>query len=406
MRGVLTRIRLPALGLVVAVVLSACPSQPSDQHSSAGLVLGQVAPQTGLLVFQGQPQFAAVRLALQQINAAGGVLGKPAQLVVQPDVASAAQAKAAAEALAGAGHADAVIGAPTGGTASFDRALQGSGVVQCLPESYAPLAVQGGGGPQTFRTAPADQSVAPVLAAQLLAGGARNVAVVYRRDPYGQMLDPLVVAAIGHAGGTVTANVAFAPGSLDVQQTVQQLVARKPDAVALLTFGDGAPIVQGLLQAGIKPQQLVGGPGTFLPTFASLVDPKNPHVIDGMTVIGPGGDSSFDALLSPTTRGFLADGAQAYDCAIVIALAAEQARSVDPRRFVSHMAEVTQGKHACASFVACGDLLVQGNSIHYDGASGPLQFDRSGDATVARYAIARFMNGVFTQVSSTDVPAS
>ena len=41
------------------------------------MTIGSLLPQTGILAFLGPPEFAGVDLAVQEINAAGGVLGQP-----------------------------------------------------------------------------------------------------------------------------------------------------------------------------------------------------------------------------------------------------------------------------------------------------------------------------------------
>ncbi len=59
--------------------------RPVDVVRSAGatdvadgtLTIGTLLPQTGSLAFLGPPEFAGVDLAIKEINAAGGVLGKP-----------------------------------------------------------------------------------------------------------------------------------------------------------------------------------------------------------------------------------------------------------------------------------------------------------------------------------------
>ena len=47
-----------------------------EGESDGQLHIGTVLPQTGNLAFLGPPEFAAVELAVNDINAAGGVLGK------------------------------------------------------------------------------------------------------------------------------------------------------------------------------------------------------------------------------------------------------------------------------------------------------------------------------------------
>ncbi|MGI8613479.1 MAG: ABC transporter substrate-binding protein, partial [Nocardioidaceae bacterium] len=60
-------------------------SSPSSSATTSGnvpagdgtLTVGSLLPQTGDLAFLGPPEFAGVDLAVKDINAAGGVLGKP-----------------------------------------------------------------------------------------------------------------------------------------------------------------------------------------------------------------------------------------------------------------------------------------------------------------------------------------
>src|SRR5262245_25565272 len=85
--------RLAAVCAAAALVLTACgddgdngddnndsgdsPSSSAPEKSGDGeLVLGQLLPTTGDLAFLGPPEISGVELAVQDINAAGGVLGK------------------------------------------------------------------------------------------------------------------------------------------------------------------------------------------------------------------------------------------------------------------------------------------------------------------------------------------
>ncbi len=53
---------------------------PAATNTADGvLTIGTLLPQTGTLAFLGPPEFAGVDLAVQEINAAGGVLGKPVE---------------------------------------------------------------------------------------------------------------------------------------------------------------------------------------------------------------------------------------------------------------------------------------------------------------------------------------
>src|SRR5690242_19193531 len=52
-------------------------AKASGQPSTAPLKIGTLLPETGSLSFLGPPEFAAVDVAIKEINAAGGVLGNP-----------------------------------------------------------------------------------------------------------------------------------------------------------------------------------------------------------------------------------------------------------------------------------------------------------------------------------------
>ena len=82
--------------------------------------------------------------------------------------------------------------------------------------------------------------------------------------------------------------------------------------------------------------------------------------------------------------------AQAYDCAVVIALAAEEAHSNAPTAFVSHMNDVTEGGTACTSYAQCEQLIDAGTNINYNGASGPLDFSKVGEPSVGTYDVWKF----------------
>src|SRR5690349_20294031 len=84
--------RIGASLAAAALVLTACgggeeepTATPTDDESSSSseapagdgvLTIGNLLPQTGDLAFLGPPEFAGVKLAVEEMNAAGGVLGE------------------------------------------------------------------------------------------------------------------------------------------------------------------------------------------------------------------------------------------------------------------------------------------------------------------------------------------
>src|SRR4051812_19110994 len=93
MARVLPAARVLAVAAAAGLVLAACGSKDTNgaapiqqpttrtQVGDGVLKIGTLLPQTGSLVILGPPQAAGVKLALKDINAAGGVLGKNVEVV-------------------------------------------------------------------------------------------------------------------------------------------------------------------------------------------------------------------------------------------------------------------------------------------------------------------------------------
>jgi branched-chain amino acid transport system substrate-binding protein len=58
-----------------------------------------------------------------------------------------------------------------------------------------------------------------------------------------------------------------------------------------------------------------------------------------------------------------------YDCTILTALAAEKAKSDDPAKMKEAFADNTRGKNKCTTYAECKQLLDDGKTIQYQGAS-------------------------------------
>lgn len=71
------------VALALSLVVAACAGKPSSTSTSTPVVLGMLAPLTGSGARFGQSQRDAVQLAIDEVNAAGGVAGRPVSLVIE-----------------------------------------------------------------------------------------------------------------------------------------------------------------------------------------------------------------------------------------------------------------------------------------------------------------------------------
>jgi branched-chain amino acid transport system substrate-binding protein len=370
---------------------SAAPAVDGD----GVLKFGYVLPETGQLAFLGPPQIQSLKFAIQTINEAGGVLGKPIPAVVSGDEAGQeAVAAQSADRVLAAG-VDAIIGAAASGMSlSFIDRVTGAGVVQCSGSNTAPTFTDYDDGGFYFRTAPSDALQGPVLAKVVRDDGKDRVALVARADDYGRGLLESTKKALEDGGATVAVAETYDPKATNFDQAVQKVKNAKPDAVVVISFEEGAQILQGLIEGGFGPEQIgvYGADGLRSEELPSLVAPGKPGRLAGMKGTAPA--SAANEQYVKQLKAFAPElkelqfAPQVYDCVTTIALAAEKAESDDPGTFAKEIVGITKGGEKCNTFADCKKLLAAGKDIDYDGVSGPLDFTDAGEpgqATIEVY---------------------
>ncbi|CAN5798829.1 hypothetical protein BH24ACT3_BH24ACT3_06490 [soil metagenome] len=406
-------LRLLAVFMAFGLLAAACGDDDDDDvaddvdddaPAGDGLVMGRVMPESGPLGFLGPPQIEGVNLAIEDINDAGGVLGEDVTLLEGDEGADAAAARENVTRLINEG-AQVILGAAgSGSSQEFIGQLSDQEIPQCSASNTSTSFTDQENADFYFRTVPGDNAVAPIIANTVAEDGAANVAIVARADDYGQALAPLVQSELTNIGVTAEDPILYDPEAASFDTEVSQITGADPDAVVLIAFDEGGQIVQGLLEGGITPDQIYGADGVFGPAFKEQVDPDDPNVIDGMKVIGAAGGEEFNERLSEEVdEGNLIYGGQAYDCAIIMALAAEAAGSTDGQDIIDASSDVTRGGTKCETFEECKALLEEGEDIDYDGASGTIELDDVGDPTTARYAVGQFVDGAIEIIDSQDV---
>ena len=350
--------------------------------ADAVLTIGQLAPLTGPIAIISNSFTVPVKLAVDEINLSGGVNGKPVGVVVADDGSESATARAAVTSLVDTSHADAVIG-PSTSQAALDlitRPTEHRAVICSGSNSYGPISNVARRDGYYFRTAPPDRLQAGALAKLLIADGRTRPVVIAARDDYGLPFGTETVRRLvaGHVSGGRL--ISLRAGDAGASRAVTEALARQPDAVVLIGFPDGmAPVLRALIAQGKGPTQIpiYGSDGLQNAELGALVDPASPAVVANLKGTTPAGapagiDHPFNArLFAAGIEAFFS--ASTYDCVILIALAAEGARSDDPRAIRDHFAKNLTGKTVCTTYLACKDALHGGKAIHYHGASSTFQ---------------------------------
>lgn len=425
-------LRLASLGVVGALIVGACSNDDSKGTTETtgaaattteaeattttaagltgdGLAVGVLAPSPGLLATLFQAQSRGIDAAASDIAEGGGVLGGPLNTnqidtpLGSTELATASQAvDAGARVLIGpAGSASAVELLPE---------LQRLNTVACTASATLPGLTYGQTQPALFRTAVPDDVMVAYLAQKIIErrddqapGTAWKVAIVARSDDYGLSVGN-GLASVLQAGGLTPSVVGYNSRRVTFEETAAQVAAIGADVTILISFEEGANLLMSLLSAGIDPTTMVGLDGFFAPRIGTMAGGSNPASVDGFTVLGTTGDRAFlERLIADDSNGQVAYAAQAYDCAIVLALAAEQVESARSATLALAIQDVTAGGVNCTTYSDCHAKLAANEDIDYDGPSGRLAIDEHGDPTSVRFTTGRIQGGKLVEINSTDI---
>lgn len=400
-------LRIAAIGSTAALLLAACGGGSGDgkedepkvpvAKANGTLTIGSLLPETGSLSFLGPPEFAGVDLAVKDINAAGGVLGRNVEHVkADSGDTDSGIAPAETDKLLKA-KADVIVGAASSGVSFtvIDK-IMSAGVVQISPANTSTdfdLKAPYDKPDLYFRTAPSDILQGKVLANLLIEDGRQNVAILARQDAYGETLARQTKKNLEAAGSTVSTLQFYGEKAQSFDAQVSKVAASKPDAIALIAFDETVSIIPQLIQSGVGPKTT---PMYFVDGNTANYGKGDSKTLPDGTLVGvkgtiPGALASddFKARLA-TINDSLKDysyAAEAYDAVVIASLAALEAKSDAGTDIAKHMIDVTEGGTKCEDFKACAALVADGADIDYDGISGPVELGKTGSPTAASIGI-------------------
>ncbi len=360
----------------------------ADASGDGTLRIGLILDNTGQQSFLNAPQLAAAKLAVQEINAAGGHKGKPVELLPESiGVDTAAQAKRLV-----AAKADVVIG-PTDSSRAPEAidVLARAKVAVISPANTAPGLSKYKSGGYYFRTAAADTVQASILVKLAKDGGAKTLAVVHEEGSYGKEVAAAVSAAAKAAGLGTSVDAEFRAGQ--AQPAAAAAKAAAPDAVVLVARDGAQGAVAELNNAGLAGKKLIlsnGAVNQYGPGVGS-------KALDGARGVLPGmfPSTQFQARLVAVDPGLkdMTFAAETYDAVNLAAIAAAAAQDDAGTSIASKLVSVSGGAGgggeaaACRSYQECTAALTAGKRPDYDGQSGPVNFDSNGDVTAAAYMV-------------------
>jgi branched-chain amino acid transport system substrate-binding protein len=374
-----------ALASVLAVVVaaaSACGGSGSKNSSttSAGgtYTIGLDTAQTGYLAPYDQPALKGLRLAVNEINARGGIAGKyKIKLLVRDMRTDTGQAVIVAKELVGTDHVKLLItpcdADPSIAAGQIAQKAKVPAISFCASTPTLPPSV----GNYMFTNFPGDNAEATVSAQYALKHGYRKVFLLTSPDTaYTSKLPEYFAVVFRRGGGTMVGHDTYKLGQQDFGPTIDKIKATnpKPDVIMSSAYEPEFPAFIKQLRAAGVTTPMIESDGIDTPTLTKLGS-----VVNGIVFTTAGFPAPGSALAQFNNKYKNAYGAApdtvfaaiGYDLGLVIEAAVKKAGSIDP----------TEVRNALASLE---DVQGVTGRITYTGTDG---------VPIRQVALVRVVNG-------------
>lgn len=352
---------------------------------------------------------ASVQLAVEEVNAQGGILGGRTLRTVVVDTQGNEQgAVDGARKLVSVERVPIVVGPLLSGTVipAASSVTIPAGIPLIAPSATSPALTTMKKNDLLFRVVPSDTYEGRVLARLALDKGFKRVALAYSNNDYGVGIAEVFRREFVAGGGTLTADQIHETKKPSYRAELATLAAGKPQALVLIAYaGDsGLTIVKQALEnnffdtfigtESIRDNVMIQQLGAENLQHFIGTAPTSPTDTDAHKKF----DDAFTKANPNMVNRIFAE--QVYDSTFMAALAIQQAGSLQPLAIRDGLRAIA-GPDGVAieptEWRQAVDALKAGKKIAYNGASGPHVFDANGDVTgyIGEWAVK---DGKFAEV--------
>jgi len=341
----------------------------------ADIVIATAGPMTGQYASFGAQMKAGAEMAVEEINAAGGVLGEQLKLEIGDDACDPKQAVAVANQFAGLGVQLVAGHFCSGSSIPASAVYAEEGIVMISPASTNPVFTDDRPGPGVFRMCGRDDQQGDV-AGQFLVDNFpdKKVAFIHDKTAYGQGLADATKAAYEKAGGTSALYEAYTAGEKDYTALVSKL---KAEGVGVLYVG-GYHTEAGLIVRQMREQ----GMDTVLVSGDALVTDEY------WAITGEAGEG--------TLMTFSPDPRKNPDAAPLVEKF--RAKGIEPEGYVLYTYAAVQAWADAVKAAGSTDfdaVVTALNEGTFKTVLGESTFDEKGDVTLPGYVFYEWKNGTY-----------
>ncbi|MBE9482349.1 MAG: ABC transporter substrate-binding protein [Chloroflexi bacterium] len=365
--------------LLVVVVLSllipaaACAPEPEPEPEPETIKIGCVLELTGPLAHMGEMMLDGAKMAVEEINAAGGVLGKQLELLAEDGATDAAIGFDRVKKLVEIDGVQAIIGPMITPTSELSMPYAKVHQIPLITMSATGVQLSEVEGTEWyFRTCLRDDAQALVLADFVLDAGYTKLATMVLDNTYGIGLETAIIDGLEAKEwqGEHVATIHYDMTKKDYRTELGVIRDSDPDVVLAVTYGDDGIIVfKQALEMGLDEIAWLGCDGNY--GSALFAEPSSAEFMEKAIVAGTrtvGLGTLYEQFVSNYTDKFGAAPETycdtTYDAVWAIAKAIEAAGVYDGEAIKAALIE-----------------------LEFDGVTGPIAFNELGDRTAGAFEI-------------------
>ncbi|PZA07545.1 ABC transporter substrate-binding protein [Meiothermus sp. Pnk-1] len=353
--------------------------------------IGALTPLTGAGSPYGPGMLAAIKLAVEEINQAGGVLGKKVVVISEDDQTDPEAAVRAAKKLIEVNRVSAIIGTWSSGvTMAVLPLTTKAGIIEMNTSGAPEISKIGKETGLVYRTQASNTLFGVVFSKVALKEGFKRAATMAFNNPSGLGNTQEFAKNFVAAGGVITASVVYEGGRTTYRSELEKALSSKPEVIVMGSYLPDTTII-------LKEWYQLNEPMHFIaPAWAvndRLIKSVGAEVAEGVYAVdavpnfGSKSYARFAEAYQKATGQKVTENpysAMVYDATTVLALAIEAAKSTDPAVFKKYIRDVSgpPGQRVY-SFAEGVTALKSGKAINYEGASSAIDFDESGDVRPA-----------------------
>lgn len=383
--------------LIAGTALFAAPSLVRAQ--GAPIKLGTLTPLTGAGGPYGPVMANCVKSVIEEVNGAGGVLGRQIQLVSEDDQTNPEAGVRAARKLIDVDRVAAIMGtwASSVTTAvaplcweskTFLSTVSGADSITALPHNG-----------WLIRTQPNTTLQGRKFGEYIVELGAKKAYFMAPQTPFTQSQLANMKPPVERAGGSVELLI-YDANKPSLRTEVDQVMRARPDIIVLGGYTpDTTVLLRDIFRAGFRGKLLAYAYSVNQQMITSL--PK--EVTEGIYTLAPSpaqGSGGFNRVVRITGNS----NPDPYTCQIfdqvnMILMAMAVGGDGTGQAIHDNIRKVSQGGGESVDNALDGlRAIAAGKKVDYDGASGPCDFTDAGDITDCKFRYEQVRNGQQTLI--------